>query len=94
MKEIVKQEPKQETLEEAAENYANMHQDVSANLGKPLVKGVFEDGAAWQAERMYSQEEVLKQLNHLIRTPSSKLDKYTDDGEMLTMKWFEQFKKK
>lgn len=64
------------------------------SLDRKLAKKVALKFAAWQAEKMYSQEEVLKQLNHLIRTPSSKLDKYTDDGEMLTMKWFEQFKKK
>lgn len=57
---------KQETLKEASENYANMHQDVSANLGKPLVKGVFEDGAAWQAERMYSQDEILMAMGYAI----------------------------
>jgi hypothetical protein len=57
---IPKEEPKQETLEEAA-------------------------------ERMYSEEEVLEQLNILMSLPSSTLDKFTDDNGNITMKWFEQF---
>ena len=61
---------KQETVKEASENYANMHQDVSANLGKPLVKGVFEDGATWQAERMYSQDEILMAMGYAIGVSS------------------------
>ena len=47
----------------------------------------------WQQERMYSEEEMLEHLNHLIMIPSSELDKFTDDEGMVTMKWFEQFKK-
>jgi hypothetical protein len=46
------------------------------------------------AKQMYSEEEVLEHLNHLIMIPSSKLDEFTNDEEMVTMKWFEQFKKK
>ena len=46
------------------------------------------------AKQMYSEEEVLEQLNHLITMPSSVLDKFTDDNGSITMKWFEQFKKK
>jgi len=45
-------------------------------------------------EERYSEEEVLEHLNHLMMMFSSKLDEFTDDEEMLTMKWFEQFKKK
>jgi hypothetical protein len=43
---------------------------------------------------MYSKEEVLEQLNHLMTMPSSKLDEFTDDNGNITIKWFEQFKKK
>ena len=48
----------------------------------------------WRAERMYSEEEVLEQFNILMSLPSSTLDKFTDDNGNITMKWFEQFKKK
>ena len=43
---------------------------------------------------MYSEEEVLEQLNILMSLPSSTLDKFTDDNGNITIKWFEQFKKK
>ncbi len=49
---------KQETLEEVAEKYANMHQDVSEELGTYLVKAVFQDGAKWQQERICDSELI------------------------------------
>ena len=81
-----------ETLEEAAENF---YPPITTDLicSPKLVRDAFIAGAKWQAERMYSEEEVIEQLNHLIMMPSSKLDKFTNDEEMVTMKWFEQFKK-
>ena len=79
-----------ETLEEFAEALARAFDNDNYKALMQLV----EDGAKWQAERMYSEEEVLEHLNRLIMMPSSKLDEFTDDEEMLTMKWFEQFKKK
>jgi hypothetical protein len=75
-----------ETLEEAAERYKSL------KLPDDLYDG-FIEGANWQANRMYSQEEVLEQLNILMSLPSSTLDKFTDDEEMVTMKWFEQFER-
>ena len=77
-----KEEPKQETLEEAAENYAhnyfNMHE---TNNYKALRQG-FEEGAKWQQERMYSEEEVLEIVSNC------------DGSISQAKKWFEQFKKK
>jgi hypothetical protein len=51
----------------------------------------------WEQEQdknKYSEDEVLEQLNILMSLPSSTLDKFTDDNGKITMKWFEQFKKK
>jgi hypothetical protein len=42
-------------------------------------------------DRLYTNEEVLEHLNHLIMMPSSKLDTFTGDDGMVTKKWFEQF---
>jgi hypothetical protein len=78
-----KEEPKQETLEEVAEkqhNYASYE--------------AFIRGAKWQQERMYSYEEVLEQLNLLYSMKNSLVDTFTDENDYITMKWFEQFKKK
>ena len=44
---------KQETLEEAAENYTEFWLQ---NKGL-LIRDAFIEGAKWQAERMYSEEE-------------------------------------
>jgi hypothetical protein len=48
--------------------------------------GVIE-GAKWQAERMYSEEEVLKLLNHRSFDLQFKKDVKTSS------EWFEKFKK-
>jgi hypothetical protein len=78
---------KQETLEEAAEKYANMHQDVSEELGIYLVKAVFQDGAKWKTERSYSEEEVHLILGSYSAHKVAFSHKYTYDM------WFNQFKK-
>ena len=78
-----------ETLEEAAEKvYPNdgFKDEIWADIGE-VFREKFIEGAKWQQERMYSEEEVLEIIRqyaleeHLIT--SSKPDK-----------WFEQFKKK
>jgi hypothetical protein len=98
---IPKEEPKQETVEQAAKRYYEENID-SSNIEREYNEWEIQDlmiGFAneWQQEQdknKYSEDEVLEHLNHLIMMPSSKLDKFTNDEEMVTMKWFEQFKKK
>jgi hypothetical protein len=71
-------------------------EEIAANLSDPNVCKTenWIAGAKWQAEKMYSEEEVLEQLNILMSLPSSTLDKFTDDNGNITIKWFEQFKNK
>ena len=87
----------QETLEEAAKNYGwrikrNTFSDaVKANELAESAKQDFIAGANWQAERMYSEEEVLqllykRDLYLLNRDETVELE--------LPEEWFEQFKKK
>ena len=74
-----------ETLEEAALKWfmtANKH-EIIFDLG--WIK-IFEAGAKWQQERMYSEEEVLSILK---QTEVSK----TSIFQLGITKWFEQFKK-
>ena len=47
--------PKQEPLEEAAENYVRNESDATLKL---ISKYSFKDGAKWQAERSYSYDEL------------------------------------
>jgi hypothetical protein len=80
----------EETLEEAA---VNCWAEGAWDNRDDFTDG-FIEGAKWQAKRMYSEEEVLEQLNILMSLSSSTLDKFTDDNGNITIKWFEQFKKK
>jgi hypothetical protein len=75
---------KQETLEEFAERFVS-----TTRLKNP--KSLIIEGAKWQKQQSYSKEEVLEHLNHLIIMRSSELDLYTNDEEIMTVKWFEQF---
>ena len=70
-----------ETLEEAAERYKSL------KLPDDLYDG-FIEGAKWQAERMYSEEEVLDIL-------FKHTEYFAGFGERVSLtEWFEQFKKK
>jgi hypothetical protein len=81
-----------ETLEEAADKYVedfelSFYDTVEEIPVKEIAKKDFIQGAKWQQEKMYSEEEVLK----LLIT-------FSDDRTFLkkdvAIKWFEQFKKK
>ena len=99
---IPKEEPKQETIEEAAETeiYRTINEIISG--GKDLIKGnVVSRGHAidyafdialkianWQAEKMYSEEEVHKIIESYQNT--------IENNPIHTSynQWFEEFKKK
>ena len=70
----------QETLEEAAERYVDYNLQMRSAVQKAVIFG-----AKWQAQRMYSEEEVLKLL----------LQFYKDKPIIVfdATQWFEQFKK-
>ena len=85
------QEHNKETLEEAAEKYLqewrllnNIH--LSNPIHAERCKNDFIAGAKWQAERMYSEEGVLKILRQFNK----------DKPKLIfgVEEWFEQFKKK
>ena len=68
-----------ETLEEAAE-----HEWFNTNSRSAFEEG-FIQGAKWQQQRMYSEEEV----NQLLIKFNQEIQEVEDVRE-----WFEQFKKK
>ena len=74
---------KQETLEEAAKQYAKQY----ALSTRHISHIGFEDGAKWQAERMYSEEEVKQIID-------ATLIAHSDFVLADVPEWFEQFKKK
>jgi hypothetical protein len=82
--------PKQETLEEAALRlYPKFSHDPYNPLEDMLKdeREIFIEGAEWQAERMYSEEEVQLILSKLLTDI-----KNGNAGN--SVEWFEQFKKK
>jgi hypothetical protein len=73
-----------ETLEDAAKK---LWKESAPN---PIEMAIF--GADWQAERMYSEEEVKKLLlSCKDRFGGAGLEDYTPDSNVI--KWFEQIKK-
>jgi hypothetical protein len=86
-------EPKQESLEEAAEIYAS--HSLKEKRQKDLNMG-FKDGAKWQQERMYSEEEVRDLFKKYQYDLAQWVLRMEDDidGKPIPTEWFEQFKKK
>jgi hypothetical protein len=75
--------PKQETLEQAANR-------LFYTVGNEGIASIdsFMKGAKWQAERMYSEEEVIDLLQKMNDCPT------TFEGRIDIREWFEQHKKK
>jgi hypothetical protein len=89
---IPKEEPKQETLEEAAHEYFKRGQlgfEKASDTEEAFLKG-----AKWMQERMYSGEELKSAFkigfNIGYGSPVQELDLKNEHCE----RWFEQFKKK
>ena len=89
-------EPKQETLEEAAERLYPTTIDSFTDTGLDLSERerlIFIAGAKHQAQRMYSEEEMYSALQKLRLVFKSGVQKWQEDFEFDLDKWFEQFKK-
>jgi hypothetical protein len=79
----------QETLEEVTEKEASLFYE-KGSLDWNKYRQVFIEGAKWQRERMYNEEEVFNLLMEL-----SSRDRNSSSGTPHSIaKWFEQFKKK
>ena len=90
MKNVLKKEPKQETIEEAAER---LWLDSTSQLTS---KNSFIQGAKWQAERSFSEEQVIELLEY-IRTNFYDTGKHwhqEPDKDYTSKELFEQFKNK
>ena len=71
---IIPIEPKQETLDEAIERLIKLNR-----------QDAFYEGAKWQQETMYSEEEVLELLEDFEKERSTKV--------IFAKQWFNKFKK-
>jgi hypothetical protein len=79
----MKEELKQETLEESAKNYANYNEQINK-----AVQEAVKFGAKWQQERMYSEEDMREYANYCIRDYQKKIP------YKAVKEWFEKFKQK
>jgi hypothetical protein len=89
---IPKEEPKQETLEEASETAWNLYEHVEGNLYSTSFKNGFKLGAEWlQDKKMYSEEDMDNYaeycINHFAKSQIGQ-------PYLSAKEWFEQFKKK
>jgi len=79
-----------ETLEEATKKYANKNGDISTTeLEDAIFKQGFIDGAKWQQERSYSEEEVIKFGQWL-----SEFNNLDNESEYVIKQLLERFKNK
>ena len=92
---------KKQTAVEKAIDLINKDFEENGRLRFAYVQKVLNEAKEMERQQIidacgskYSEEEFLEQLNHLMSLPSSTLDKFTDDNGNITIKWFEQFKKK
>ena len=86
---------KRETLEEVAERYAEGKS--SSSVFQEAHKKDFIDGAKWQQERMYSEEEVKKIAFDFYYDMSHKMcvaENLISENRLNAEEWLEQFKKK
>jgi hypothetical protein len=85
--------PKQETLEEGFKTYYKNINYSEDSLYKETVKRDFKEGAHWQAERMYSEEDLREAFRQGQQNMSYCEVSGLDSG-LTEKEWFEQFKKK
>lgn len=81
-----------ETLEEAAEKFRSNNPGTMQGGNNTKIINAFKNGAKWQAEKMYSEEEVGELLYNVIGEYGKHYG-IMIDGKMLN-DLFEQFKKK
>jgi hypothetical protein len=91
MKQQILQETAEKHYEEQLIEFENNTDNYIFNTSRYLVAG-FIEGANYQAERMYSQEEVKSFLDRY--RSQFRTDKNIDVKQSDFIKWFEKLKKK
>ena len=80
-----------ETLEEAAEKYDE--NNTNDEYGKSY--RAFIEGAKWQQERSYSEEDLISLLEFNYKKETNQLGTLRKDySQKIVKEWFEQFKRK
>ena len=79
-----------ETLEEAAEKFRSENPGTTQGGNNTKILNAFKNGAKWQQERSYSEEEVIR----ILIKAYEDVGKRKIPNQVVLAKWFEQFKKK
>lgn len=87
----MKEEPKQETLEEAIKRE---YETRKFNSDFPFDPQSFKLGAKWQQERSYSEEDMRKAFIAGGNSQIEEDDDYGTEYDAYMEEWFEQLKKK
>jgi hypothetical protein len=84
--------PKQETLEEAAKKYANKNGDIpTTELEDAIFKQGFIDGAKWQQEKSYSEEDMTEAFRVGFNLGCNAVESLTNE---IAEEWFKNGLKK
>jgi hypothetical protein len=87
--------PKQETVEDAAENnWDKINSQYKNGLNPYAHKIGFIEGSEWMQERMYSEEDMRKAFIAGGNSQIEEDDDYGTEYDAYMEEWFEQFKKK
>lgn len=94
---IPKEEPKQETLEEVAKKYSENWEETTGldyenTVPSEVNKLDFINGAKWQSERMYSEEDIIDLIQFL--SMNKEFNEYSSVSKETARYFLEQFKKK
>lgn len=82
--------------QEAAEKYADIYRCPAINENeycKHDIISAFNNGAKWQMERSYSEEDMKEAFNKGFYTAYGCKSEWIERIEMFFNEWFEQFKK-
>ena len=90
--ELIGEEPKKETLEEAAKEFVLSHDFSRITNPNHLANRSFQFGAKWQQERMYSEGDLREAFKQSRQCKIFEKDMPPVHNEFED--WFEQFKKK
>ena len=82
---------KEETLEEAAQRLYPINFSIDYDKNKEE-RDIWLEGAKWQAERMYSEEEV-EQIARFGFNAGRRVELKAVDLDFTFEQWFEQFSK-
>lgn len=87
---------KQETLEEAAHRILTQYgiKSIGQSIGVIKVQELMVEMAKWQAERMYSEEDLISFAHFYFKEEFNSTMQTSKSTDEILQEWFKQFKKK